>query len=234
MVWWDIDGAEPEDIAHTAVHWDTASRANGDMDFNDYANMVLGVDGSPDSEYLAEFNVPNPSTRVYFIVHAIMLEEDFYAEMEYSIPVYAMPVVGNVDFEEKVETGGKITVTFTITGVAKDRISHVGLHWDTQSHGTPLDFEAYANTEALSPNDDGSYEVSFNAPDKEGNVYFVVHSIIDGDHHYAEDTEFMVKVEKKADDGGLSTTTLIAIAVIVIIFLAILAFAMMNRGGDEE
>jgi hypothetical protein len=196
--------------------------------------MVLGVDGGDDSDYLAEFNVPDPSIRVYFIVHAIMLEEDFYAEMEYSIPVYAQPVVENVDFDEKVETGDKITITFTISGVAKDRITHVAVHWDTQSFGKPLNFDNYANTEALTPTDDGSYEVSFNAPDKEGNVYFVVHSIIDGNHFYAEDTEFMVKVEKKADGGGLSTTTMIAIAVIVIIFLAILAFAMMNRGGDEE
>ncbi|MCK5253060.1 MAG: hypothetical protein KAQ96_08915, partial [Thermoplasmata archaeon] len=223
-----------DDLTHTAVHWDTTSHEMGDMDFNDYANMVLGGDGAPDSEYMAMFNVPDPSTMVYFIVHAIVLGEDFYAEMEYTVDVLAKPVLSNVDFKDKVNAGEKVTVTFTISGVAIDRISHVGVHWDTTSHGEPLDFPSYANAETVDPSADGTYDVEFTVPDKAGNVYFVVHAIVDDIDYYAEDTEHMVTVEEKSDEDGLSTTTYIIIALVVIIFIAILAFAMMNRGDSED
>ncbi len=233
-VWWDIDGVADGDLTHTAAHWDTASRAGGDMDYTAYANMVLGGDGAPDSDFMAMFNVPDPSTRVYFIVHAIVLEEDFYAEMEYSVDVFARPVFNNVDFEEKVEVGDKVTVRFTIgTSVYFDRISHVGVHWDTTSHGEPLDFEAYANAETVDPDINGVYEISFNVPDEAGNVYFVIHTVIDGNDYYVEDTEYTIQVKEAADDGT-STTTYILIAVAVIVLLAIVAFAMMGRGGTEE
>jgi hypothetical protein len=234
-VWWDVDGAAEEDLTHTAVHWDTTSHAGGEPDFNAYANMVLGGDGAPDSDFIATFDVPEDPFKVYIIVHAIVLGEDFYAEMEYSIDVFPEPDFNNIVFKEKVKAGDEITVRFTIgTNTSSERISHVGVHWDTISHGEPLDFNKYANAETVEPNINGVYAVTFNVPEEAGTVYFVIHSIIDGNHFYAEDTESMVTVEEKADEGGLSTTTLIAVAVVVIILLAIMAFAMMNRGGSEE
>jgi hypothetical protein len=110
----------------------------------------------------------------------------------------------------------------------------VGVHWDTASHGTPLDFTNYENAETVDPNINGVYEVSFNAPDEAGNVYFVIHAIVDEIDYYAGDTEYMIEVEKESDGGGMSTTTLIAIAVVVVILLAIVAFVMMGRGGGEQ
>ena len=84
------------------------------MDVDDYPNMVLGGDGAPDSDFIAMFNVPDSPFEVFFIVHAMVLGEDFYAEMEYSIDVFPKPEFSNVDFKQKVEVGDKVTFRFTI------------------------------------------------------------------------------------------------------------------------
>nr|NIP35183.1 hypothetical protein [Thermoplasmata archaeon]NIS12291.1 hypothetical protein [Thermoplasmata archaeon]NIS20202.1 hypothetical protein [Thermoplasmata archaeon]NIT77543.1 hypothetical protein [Thermoplasmata archaeon]NIU49300.1 hypothetical protein [Thermoplasmata archaeon] len=125
-------------------------------------------------------------------------------------------------------------VRFTVgTETYFERISHVGVHWDTTSHGEPLDFTAYANAETVDPDFNGVYEISFNVPDEAGDVYFVIHLVVDNNDFYVEDTEYTIQVKKAADEGT-STTTYILLAVAVIVLLAIAAFAMMSRGGTKE
>jgi hypothetical protein len=234
QVRWDVDDVAAEDLTHTAVHWDTTSHAGGGLDFTAYTNVELGTDGAPGSDHMATFNSPDASTRVYFVVHAIVLGEHFYAEMEYSIDVFDRPEMGNIAFEEKAEPGGKVTVRFTIpTGVMAERISHVGVHWDNTSHGTPLDFTAYANSETVDPNIDGVYRVTFNVPDEAGDVHFVIHVVVDDRDYYADDTEYTVRIEERANEDS-SITTYVLIVVVAATLLAMMAFVMMRRGSTGK
>jgi len=230
-VWWDVNGADEQDLTHTALHWDTSSHSGSAMDFTMYPNMVPGGDGAPDSGFKAMISVPASQGTVYFVLHAIVLGEDFYAPVEYTIDVYEEPSMGNIIFKAKVETGDKVTIRFTMpTHVAADRISHVGVHWDTTSHGEPLDYSKYSNAETVDPNIDGVYEVSFKVPDKAGDVYFVIHAVVDGKDVYAEDTEYSMAVEK-AEESGSSMMIYVIIAVVVLVLVAIAAFVMMGRKG---
>jgi len=233
-VWWDVVDAAEQDLTHTALHWDTTSHSGGAMDFNMYPNMVLGGDGSPDSDYRAMVSAPASQGTVYLILHAIVLGEDFYASMEYTIDVFEEPSMGNIIFKARAETGDKVTIRFTMpTHVMADRVSHVGVHWDTTSRGEPLDFSSYANAETVDPDPNGVYDVTFQVPDKAGEVYFVIHAIVDGMDVYAEDTEYSITVEK-AEEEGSSMMTYAIIGIVVVVLIAVAAFAMMGRGGASK
>jgi hypothetical protein len=193
------------------------------LDFTAYANTVMAMDGSPDSDRKAMFTALSTPDTVYFVIHAIVLGENFYAEMEYSIEVTSVPTIDDIDFGVKVEGGDKVTVTFSIPDIDISRISHIGLHWDTESQGTPLDFGNYANSETIDPNAEGTYTITFKVPDKDGTVFFVIHSVIDGENVYHGNVESSFKVEKADESPGFGTgMALLAVAVIAIFATGIL------------
>ncbi len=213
-IWWDIEGVEMADVEHAAVHWDITSFGMP-LDFSAYANTVMAMDGTPNYDRKAMFNALNTPDTLYFVIHAVVLGENFYAEMEYSVDVTTLPTIDDIDFDVKVEVDDKVTVTFSIPDIDVSRVSHVGLHWDTESQGTPLDFNNYANAETVDPNAEGTYIITFKVPDKEGTVYFVIHSVIDGENVYEGSVESSFKVEKADSTPGFGTgLALLAVAVI--------------------
>ena len=221
-IWWDIDGVDMADVEHAAVHWDITSYGMP-LDFTAYANTVMAMDGSPDSDRKAMITALSTPDTVYFVIHAIVLGENFYAEMEYSIEVTFVPTIDDIDFGVKVEGGDKVTVTFSIPDIDISRISHIGLHWDTESQGTPLDFGNYANSETIDPNAEGTYTITFKVPDKDGTVFFVIHSVIDGENVYHGNVESSFKVEKADESPGFGNgMALLAVAVIAIFATGIL------------
>ena len=223
-IWWDIDGVDMAFVDHAAVHWDITSY-DVPLDFSAYANTVMAMDGSPISDRKAVFTAINAPGTLYFVIHAIVLGENFYAEMEYSVEVTTEPIteptIEDVDFEAKVEEGDRVTVTFSIPDVDVSRVSHVGLHWDVESQGTPLDFSNYAYSEIVDPIAEGNYTITFKVPDKEGTVYLVIHSVIDGENVYAGDVESELKVEKAGSTPGFGTgLALLAVAIIAAMIVA--------------
>jgi len=217
-IWWDVDGVDMAEVEHAAVHWDITSYGTP-LDFSAYANTVMAMDGSPVSDRKAMFTAISTEGRVYFVIHAIVLGENFYAVMEYSVEVttesITEPTIEDVDFDANVEEGDKVTVTFSIPDVDVSRVSHVGLHWDTESQGTPLDFSNYAYSEIVDLIAEGNYTITFEVPDKEGTVFFVIHSVIDGENVYAGDVESELKVEKAESTPGFGTgLALLAVAII--------------------
>ena len=213
-IWWDIDDVDMADVEHAAVHWDITSFGMP-LDFSAYANTEMAMDGTPNYDRKAMFNALNTPDTLYFVIHAVVLGENFYAEMEYSVDVTTLPTIDDIDFDVKVEVDDKVTVTFSIPDIDVSRVSHVGLHWDTESQGTPLDFNNYANAETVDPNAEGTYIITFKVPDKEGTVYFVIHSVIDGENVYEGSVESSFKVEKADSTPGFGTgLALLAVAVI--------------------
>ncbi|NIP34308.1 MAG: hypothetical protein GWN89_05330, partial [Thermoplasmata archaeon] len=185
-VMWNVSMVALEDVTHTAVHWDTTSFGEP-LDFTNYANTAASEDGSPDSDFKAMFTAPATPGSVFFVVHAIIMDEHFYAEMEYEVGVMDMPEISVVDITDRLLVDGTVKVWWDIDGVDMGDVAHTAVHWDTTSQGEPLDFNNYANAVlGMDGDPDSDYMVMFDGPSAPGSIFLVVHAIVMEEHFYAE------------------------------------------------
>ncbi len=204
---WNLTGADAAAVTHTAVHWDTVSHA-GNVSVDLYPNALPGQPGGAASDYMATMSAPTAATRVHYIFHAIVLGEDVYSSGERMVDVRLVPVLKDVVFKSKVDSGKELMVTFKLENASVADVTHVAVHWDTQSHAGSMDYTAYPNAVSVTPTADGTYEVAFKVPKDKGTVYFVVHAMVDGQNYYATG-ERTVKVEE-AETPGFGAVLLVA------------------------
>ncbi|MCK5252296.1 MAG: hypothetical protein KAQ96_05075, partial [Thermoplasmata archaeon] len=194
VIEWTVTSPMPENVTHTAVHWDTVSHGES-LDFNNYLNTVMGSMGAGVGEYFANLTALPTTGTIYYVLHAIYMDEHYYGEMEYQLLVVEEPTVTLDSAPEAVFVDGMVIFEWSITGADMDDITHTAVHWDTTSYGDPLDFNNYPN--ALMGEMgmmDGHYHANMTAPATPGMVYFIVHAIVNGDHYYAA-MEYMVDVK---------------------------------------
>ena len=183
-VGWMVHNAMASEVTHTAVHWDTVSHAPV-MDFTAYPNAAMGMMGTTEGEYMADFAVPSAPASVYFIVHAIVNGRHIYNETERMIAVVAVPSVVPVSAPSAVLVGRTITLKWTVADADAAHITHTAVHWDTVSH-EGLPFDAYPNAIAGTPTGNpGEYMAEMTAPTSAATVYYVMHAIVLGENFYA-------------------------------------------------
>ncbi len=122
-------------------------------------------------------------------------------------------------------------------------IVHTAVHWGT-SPGDPTNFMSYPNATpdfgSISPPDQApkTYTVSFNAPNQQGTVYYVIHAIVDGKNIYLPGGERTIQVStpqsttsQSTPSGQASDLTLVG-GVLVVVVVAGVAIALIRRRGS--
>jgi hypothetical protein len=139
-----------------------------------YANMENTTSG-PDSHFSATLKAPSKPGHIYVLIVAVMLDVIRSSPPIHPIEVVELPTIGDVSYKGTIEQGKELTVTFTIANVTAANLTLLELRWDTQSHAGSTNASLYPNAVNITPEADGTYEVTIKAPKKK-EVYFVVHA----------------------------------------------------------
>jgi hypothetical protein len=171
---WTVTDAVASEVTQTAIHWDTETHA-GNIDVSFYPQVSELLVGEADATYDVTITVPADAGRVYFIVHALVLGEDFYADYEYSIELHVIPDIVVDDLKESAFVGTVMGIGWSLTGLAAEEGYVATVHWDTASHSGDLDKANYAfASPQLLGEGTGHYEINITLPEEAGPVYVIV------------------------------------------------------------
>jgi hypothetical protein len=88
-----------------------------------------------------------------------------------------------------------------LTGYTYDSVTNTAACWDTASHAEQGHFDIawYPNvSSSLTGSPDGNYTVHLTAPDITGNIYFILHAVVDG-VDYTSAGEYSIEVKRSHD-----------------------------------
>jgi len=186
---WRVDTGDAADVTATTLAWDVVEHATSGG-VAPYAHKVAGVPGA-NGRYTAAFTVPASPGRVYILVEAIVLGKEMYSPPVKPLDVVAPPSLEQVEYKTTVEQGMDLKIRFTVLNLTSANLTHLELRWDGQSHAGTSNASLYPNVVNITPEADGTYEVTIKAPKKK-EVYFVVHA-----EAYGRD--FLAQGEGKVD-----------------------------------
>lgn len=257
---WEVSGVGK--ITHTGVHWGT--KPGNPADPSSYANhtpeyaSINPPDLAP-KRYTVSFNAPQ-SGAIFWTIHATVENTHIYmteGEKNFQIGAPQNAAIDVKSVPATATSGEKLTFAWEITGSGK--ISHTAVHWDTKP-GNPADFASYAKATPefalINPPQDApkGYSVSIAAP-QAGNIYYVIHAIVDGKNLYAKGGERIIPVATAAGNpapqgnvakedavkkgesavnaagtyAGVDTTMLMVGAGVAIVIVAVAAVALTRR-----
>jgi hypothetical protein len=211
---WEVTGTLETDTFGTFVHWDTTSHIEEPIP-NNYAEHSSNIDWDASGTYSFELTLPDSAGTIYVLVSADIQGMTFEDPDEVAITVNVLPSVSDVTGPDgEVDGGDKVNVTFTLDDVADP--DKVEVLWDTETHDNDTD---YPNSVVATDNGDGTWSVEFDAPDKDAEVFYVVHVEDDGTDVYTPEDSFTVK--EKEDDSPGSTLVLAIVALsLVAVYVA--------------
>ena len=211
---WRIDTGLASDVASTTLAWDTVEHAASEG-IAPYANKLPGVSGAG-GNCSATFTAPAAPCRVYIVVHAVILGKEVPAPPIHPVDVVRPPSIEQVGYKSSVEQGKDIKVHFTVLNVSAANLTLLELRWDSQSHTGTSDASIYPNAVTITPEADGTYEVTIKAPKKK-EVYFIVHAEAYGQDYIAQGEGKVNVKEPSPGIGGPLALGALALAGAVIV-----------------
>jgi hypothetical protein len=206
---WEVTGALETDNFITMLHWSTASHADDPVPAN-YIEHSYGINWKEAGVYTYDLELPEWAGTLYILASADVAGVTYVDPVEISITVKALPSVVNVTAPEEVDGGKKASLTFRLNDT--DDPETVEILWDTQSQEGGID---YPNSVNATDNGDGTWTVEFEVPEKETDIFYMVHVQDDGNDVYGREGQFKVK-EKIEDDSPGFTLVLMIVALSLI------------------
>jgi len=180
------------------------SHAGPAFNFADYPNASALITKNSTSSFSATVVAPSETTSLYGIVRVLLQGRSFYIDREVAIVVLPVPTLELVSYPASVETNEPMPVFWKVHFVGDfTLVSHTAIHWGLISKaGLPPLLTNYPGIGGpYRGNASNFYNASIPAQASDGNIYFIVHAVVNGVHIYLPD-EFNITVVKPKGSGS--------------------------------
>jgi len=196
-----------------SIRWDSMSH-EGTQDLSVYGRSSEIIEEDSGGWYLINITMPASPVTIYLVPALNAFGTDVFNGTEVVIRVLARPDVLDVDTPDGVDVEKLVVITFTLED--DEDVTDVEALWDTSSHPDDMDypFRSPAVDEG-----NGTWTVTFKAPEEKGEVHYVLHVKSPAGDVYT--TESIIKVEEAEDSPGFGMVFgVVAMAVIAAMIVA--------------
>ena len=223
---WNVTSVPAQLVSGTWLRWDDESHANL-LDHDLYSGSSRATSPGASARFAADMTVPGQEgSNVHYMIHAVILGQDFYHPYEGTLRVRYLPIIFDVDYLDRVDEGGTQHVSFAIENAEPGEVSNLTIHWDIESHEDSLDPAEYPNLVGVVPSPIPLYTTDFDVPGEPGRVHFIITGEVDG-IGFDSVEEHTFRVEDRSYEPG---PALIVLGVVLVLVLVYLFWPRRRRG----
>lgn len=209
----DSSHSPGDETYEISIRWDSESH-EGTSDLSVYTQSSETIAGDHIGWYLINITLPASPATIYLVPALNAFGVDVFNGTEVEIKVLARPGIFDVDTPDDVDVEKLVEITFTLED--GEDATDVEVLWDTESHPDDMD---YPFSSPAVDGGNGTWTVTFKAPEEKSEVHYVLHVKSPAGDVYT--TESIIKVKEVEDSPGFGMVFgVVAMAVIASMIVA--------------